>query len=115
MSRFDSLMPLPGAGFGGRIHLPGRPGAEALVAAAEAEPDALPGALAAAGGLLVHVHEWTAGDLMIWDNRCTVHAATWFDAERLERVMWRMTVSGNPGVEYAGEAKSWLAGEGVKS
>ncbi|MBL6455032.1 TauD/TfdA family dioxygenase [Belnapia sp. T6] len=57
----------------------------------------------------VYVHEWTAGDLVIWDNRCLVHAATWFDAERLERVMWRTTVSGNPGEAYAGEAKSWLA------
>ncbi|CAA9280983.1 MAG: Alpha-ketoglutarate-dependent taurine dioxygenase [uncultured Craurococcus sp.] len=57
----------------------------------------------------VHVHEWTAGDLVVWDNRCLVHAATWFDAERLDRVMWRTTVSGNPGAAYAGEAKSWLA------
>jgi taurine dioxygenase len=56
----------------------------------------------------VYVHEWTPGDLVIWDNRCTVHAATWFDAERLERVMWRTTVSGNPGAAYAGERKSWL-------
>ena len=36
-------------------------------------------------------------------------SATWFDAERLERVMWRTTVSGNPGAAYAGERKSWLA------
>ena len=57
----------------------------------------------------VYVHEWTAGDLVIWDNRCTVHAATWFEADRLERVMWRTTVSGNPGPVYAGERKSWLA------
>jgi taurine dioxygenase len=57
----------------------------------------------------VYAHEWTAGDLLVWDNRCTVHTATWFDAERLERVMWRTTVSGNPGEAYAGEAKSWVA------
>lgn len=56
----------------------------------------------------VYVHEWTPGDLVIWDNRCLVHAATWFDAEREARVMWRTTVSGNPGAAYAGEAKSWL-------
>lgn len=56
----------------------------------------------------VYAHEWTAGDLVVWDNRCTVHAATWFDAERERRVMWRTTVSGNPGSPYAGEAKSWL-------
>ena len=57
----------------------------------------------------VYAHEWTAGDLVIWDNRCTVHAATWFNAAEQARVMWRTTVSGNPGAAYAGEAKSWLA------
>ena len=57
----------------------------------------------------VYVHEWDLGDLVIWDNRCLVHAATWFDAEREARVMWRTTVSGNPGPHYAAEAKSWIA------
>jgi taurine dioxygenase len=59
----------------------------------------------------VYVHEWTRGDLVVWDNRCTVHAATWFDAARERRLMWRTTVSGNPGTGYAGERKSWLAAE----
>jgi taurine dioxygenase len=57
----------------------------------------------------VYVHEWTRGDVLVWDNRCLVHAATWFDAEREQRVMWRTTVSGNPGAAYAGERKSWIA------
>ncbi len=57
----------------------------------------------------VYVHEWTPGDLIVWDNRCLVHAATWFDAEHESRVMWRTTVSGNPGAAYAGEHKSWIA------
>ncbi|MDR3535294.1 MAG: TauD/TfdA family dioxygenase [Acetobacteraceae bacterium] len=57
----------------------------------------------------VYVHEWTRGDLVVWDNRCLVHAATWFDAEHERRVMWRTTVSGNPGALYAGERKSWIA------
>jgi len=56
----------------------------------------------------VYAHEWDPGDLLVWDNRCLVHTATWFDAEKLERVMWRTTVHGNPGAIYAGEAKSWL-------
>ena len=56
----------------------------------------------------VYVHEWSKGDLVIWDNRCTVHAATWFDAEREPRVMWRTTVSGNPGPRYADERPSWI-------
>ncbi|WP_428490879.1 TauD/TfdA dioxygenase family protein [Rhodopila sp.] len=57
----------------------------------------------------VYVHEWTRGDLVVWDNRCLVHAATWFDAENEARVMWRTTVSGSPGPAYAGESKSWIA------
>lgn len=56
----------------------------------------------------VYVHEWDAGDVLIWDNRCLMHAATWYDAEKLQRVMWRTTVSGNPGAAYAGERKSWI-------
>lgn len=57
----------------------------------------------------VYAHEWDEGDLVIYDNRTLIHAATWFDAEKYQRLMWRTTVSGNPGAEYAGEAKSWLA------
>jgi taurine dioxygenase len=57
----------------------------------------------------IYVHEWTRGDLVVWDNRCLVHAATWFDAETESRMMWRTTVSGNPGAAYAGEKKSWIA------
>jgi taurine dioxygenase len=57
----------------------------------------------------VYIHEWTPGDLVVWDNRCLVHAATWFDAAKEHRLMWRTTVSGNPGVLYTGERKSWIA------
>jgi taurine dioxygenase len=56
----------------------------------------------------VYVHEWTRGDLIVWDNRCLIHAATWFDADNLQRLMWRTTVSGNPGAMYLGEKKSWI-------
>ena len=50
---------------------------------------------------------------MIWDNRCLVHAATWFDAATQERLMWRTTVHGNPGAFYAGERKSWIPQEEI--
>ena len=56
----------------------------------------------------IYAHEWERGDLIVWDNRCLVHAATWFDAGRHERLMWRTTVHGNPDPIYAGERKSWL-------
>ncbi len=56
-----------------------------------------------------YTHNWDEGDLIIYDNRTTVHAATWFDAASHPRLMWRTTVFGNPGDVYAGEAKSWVA------
>jgi taurine dioxygenase len=55
-----------------------------------------------------YAHDWTEGDLVVWDNRSLVHAATWYDAAKEKRLMWRTTVRGNPGAEYAGEEKSWI-------
>ena len=54
-----------------------------------------------------YAQEWDAGDLVIYDNRCTIHCATWFDAKVHGRVMWRTTVWGNPGPVYEGEVRSW--------
>ena len=59
----------------------------------------------------VYWHRWAPGDLVIWDNRNLIHVATWFDADRIERIMWRTTVRGNPGAEYAGERNSWIPAE----
>jgi taurine dioxygenase len=56
----------------------------------------------------VYAHEWQQGDMLIWDNRCLVHAATWYESDE-PRMMWRTTVHGNPGALYAGEAKSWVS------
>ncbi|MEM7407052.1 MAG: TauD/TfdA family dioxygenase [Pseudomonadota bacterium] len=56
----------------------------------------------------VYAHDWSPGDLIIYDNRSTIHAATWFDADACEREMWRTTVAGNPGPEYEGERPSWI-------
>ena len=60
-----------------------------------------------------YAHEWQAGDLVVYDNRCLIHCATWYDAVRHDRLMWRTTVFGNPGPEYAGESKSWIPAEGT--
>jgi taurine dioxygenase len=43
----------------------------------------------------VYRHKWHADELVIWDNRCTLHAATDFDGNEL-RVLWRTTVAGTP-------------------
>lgn len=55
-----------------------------------------------------YVHDWNEGDLVIYDNRCLIHCATWYDAARYRRRMWRTTVWGKPGPEYAGESRSWI-------
>ncbi|MFT5112841.1 MAG: taurine dioxygenase [Parasphingorhabdus sp.] len=60
----------------------------------------------------VYAHEWDDGDLVVYDNRCLVHCATWFDAKKHDRLMWRTTVMGNPGAEYEGEARSWIPQQG---
>lgn len=58
----------------------------------------------------VYSHAWQRGDLVVYDNRCTLHCATWFDADAHDRLMWRTTTWGNPGPDYAGEQKSWRPG-----
>ena len=39
-----------------------------------------------------YVHRWRQGDLVIWDNRCTMHRATDFEDLRWPRDMQRATV-----------------------
>jgi taurine dioxygenase len=39
--------------------------------------------------------QWESGDIVIWDNRCTIHAATGFDNEKYSREMWRLTLLEN--------------------
>jgi alpha-ketoglutarate-dependent 2,4-dichlorophenoxyacetate dioxygenase len=45
-------------------------------------------------------HEWTQGDLVIWDNRCVLHRATPYDSTRHQRLLQRTTISGDP-AEFA--------------
>ena len=42
----------------------------------------------------VYSHPWRLHDLVIWDNRCTLHRATTFDKTRYKRKMHRTTVAG---------------------
>ena len=39
----------------------------------------------------VHRHRWRVGDLVIWDNRCTMHRATPFDDSSERRELRRVT------------------------
>jgi len=36
---------------------------------------------------------WQPGDVLVWDNRCTFHAATGFDNTNERREMWRLTLA----------------------
>lgn len=44
-----------------------------------------------------HLHRWRVGDLVMWDNRCTMHRGTAFDDTRWPRDMQRATTSDDPG------------------
>ena len=41
----------------------------------------------------VYTHRWRIGDLVMWDNRCTMHRGTEFDDLRWPRDMQRATTS----------------------
>ena len=41
------------------------------------------------------MHHWRRGDLLIWDNRCTLHGRSDFDPSET-RVLRRLTLSGGP-------------------
>ena len=41
----------------------------------------------------IHTHRWRANDLVMWDNRCTMHRGTEYDERRWKRDMHRATVS----------------------
>ncbi|MFP6835941.1 MAG: TauD/TfdA family dioxygenase [Pseudomonadales bacterium] len=39
----------------------------------------------------VYQHTWSVGDVMVWDNRCTIHRRDEFD-DAQRRVMWRTQI-----------------------
>jgi alpha-ketoglutarate-dependent 2,4-dichlorophenoxyacetate dioxygenase len=43
----------------------------------------------------VHRHEWQVNDLVVWDNRCTMHRGRAFDDQRYPRDMRRVTLEGS--------------------
>jgi alpha-ketoglutarate-dependent 2,4-dichlorophenoxyacetate dioxygenase len=42
---------------------------------------------------LIYTHEWRAGDLVIWDNRCTLHRATPYEIFKYKRDLRRTTIN----------------------
>ncbi|PWT84176.1 MAG: TauD/TfdA family dioxygenase [Proteobacteria bacterium] len=80
---------------GRRTLLVNRLMADSVVGLPRAESDALIEALCQATerSEIVYEHVWRVGDVVIWDNRCTLHARTDFDpAER--RVLRRIALRG---------------------
>ena len=39
-------------------------------------------------------HRWRPRDLVVWDNRGTMHTATSYDVERYRRIVYRTSVEG---------------------
>lgn len=48
----------------------------------------------------IYHHKWTAGDAVIWDNRCLLHQATPWDMTK-PRIMWHSRIAGDPASEAA--------------
>jgi taurine dioxygenase len=42
-----------------------------------------------------HTHKWQVGDVMMWDNRCTLHTGTLYDDKKYDRLMHRLWVRGD--------------------
>ena len=43
----------------------------------------------------IYRHKWQVGDLLVWDNRCTLHTGTLFDDTKYIRTMHRMWAKGD--------------------
>lgn len=43
----------------------------------------------------VYRHKWKVGDLLMWDNRCTLHTGTLYDDAKYFRTMYRLWVRGD--------------------
>jgi taurine dioxygenase len=42
----------------------------------------------------VYRHKWRVGDVLMWDNRCTLHTGTLFDDTRYKRLIHRLMIQG---------------------
>ena len=68
---------------------------ERILGLDEAESEALLEELIAFATLrrFVYAHTWREGDILIWDNRCTLHRGTEYDYRNHKRDMRRATVN----------------------
>lgn len=60
----------------------------------------------------VHRHKWRVGDVLMWDNRCTLHTGTLFDDTKYIREMHRLWVKGDRPLAADGRPARTPAGVG---
>lgn len=48
----------------------------------------------ATGPDFAFMHRWAPGDVVVWDNRCTLHAPSPFDDAKYQRLLYRLTMRG---------------------
>jgi len=51
----------------------------------------------------IYRHKWRVGDVLLWDNRCTLHTGTLFDDTKYIREMHRLWVKGDRPLAATGE------------
>ena len=59
----------------------------------------------------VYTHRWRVGDLVMWDNRCTMHRGTEYEDTRWPRDLQRATTSDRLDAFGAAEKPSALAAD----
>jgi taurine dioxygenase len=43
----------------------------------------------------IYQHKWQVGDVLVWDNRCTLHTGTLYDDTKYDRLMHRLWAKGD--------------------
>jgi len=64
---------------------------------------------------LIYSHKWQVGDLVIWDNRCTMHRATPFNYMADRRDMRRSTINEYGEDRMGGQMQTAAQSEGEES
>ena len=49
----------------------------------------------------VYRHKWRVGDVLVWDNRCTLHTGTLYDDTKYDRLMHRLWAKGDKPIAVA--------------
>lgn len=60
----------------------------------------------------VYRHKWQVGDVLVWDNRCTLHTGTLYDDTKYVRLMHRLWAKGDKPIGV-GAQPGRVPGDGV--